>query len=213
MDVEEPISPARSTAGRLTRRGFGAVALAAAASTAAPAVAAAATSPAPTAGGRPKLGFVLSHEQFPTGELVSFAAAPEHAGFASVWASDHTQPWQQNQGHSMFPWLTLESVGDHTSRLKYCTGRTTLDAAAGLQELAGQHRPRRASQSRARTVGDGRHAVHSFRPTRPAPRHRFLRQPGAASPVNPRGAPSLVNINKPCPLRREEMEPDHASRR
>ncbi len=126
MDVKEADSAAPSTAGRLTRRGFGAVALAAAAavSTAAPAAAAAATRSAPVAGGRRRLGFVLSHEQFRTDDLVCFAAEAEHAGFASVWASDHTQPWQRNQGHSMFPWLTLESVGDRTSRLQYGTGVT-----------------------------------------------------------------------------------------
>ena len=129
MDVEETDPRAQSTAGRLTRRGFGAVTLAAAAamSTATPAMAAAATAPAPVlpaAGGRGRLGFVLSHEQFPTGDLVGFAAAAEHAGFASVWASDHTQPWQRNEGHSMFPWSTLESVGDRTSRLVHGTGVT-----------------------------------------------------------------------------------------
>ena len=70
------------------------------------------------------IGFVLSHEQFATGELVGFAAAAETAGFASVWASDHTQPWQRNEGHSMFPWSTLESVGDHTCRLHFGTGVT-----------------------------------------------------------------------------------------
>jgi TAT-translocated FGD2 family F420-dependent dehydrogenase len=129
MDVEETDPQARSRAGRLTRRGFGAVTLAAAAaiSTATPAMAAAATPPAPVlpaAGGRGKLGFVLSHEQFPTGDLVGFAAAAEHAGFASVWASDHTQPWQRNEGHSMVPWSTLESVGDRISRLVHGTGVT-----------------------------------------------------------------------------------------
>src|ERR1700712_4823187 len=127
MNAQESPPPASSSAGRLTRRGFGAVTLAAAAamSTAAPGMAAAAPSPAPpAASGRRKLGFVLSHEQFPTGDLVGFAQAAEHAGFASVWASDHIQPWQRNEGHSMFPWSTLESVGDRTSRLRHGTGVT-----------------------------------------------------------------------------------------
>lgn len=71
-----------------------------------------------------KLGFVLSHEQFPTGDLVQFATAAERAGFGSVWASDHIQPWQRNEGHSMFPWSTLESVGRETSALRHGTGVT-----------------------------------------------------------------------------------------
>src|SRR4051794_15168256 len=57
-----------------------------------------------------KLGFVLSHEQFPATQLVEFAAA-EQAGFDMVWTNDHFQPWQPNEGHSMFPWVTLAALG------------------------------------------------------------------------------------------------------
>ena len=55
----------------------------------------------------PGVGLVLSHEQFTTPELLDQAQAAEQAGFRYLWASDHLQPWQDNQGHSMFPWLTL----------------------------------------------------------------------------------------------------------
>ncbi|MDP7723028.1 F420-dependent hydroxymycolic acid dehydrogenase [Mycobacterium sp. TY814] len=70
------------------------------------------------------VGFVLSHEQFRTDQLVSQAQAAENAGFTYVWASDHLQPWQDNQGHSMFPWLTLALVGNSTSRISFGTGVT-----------------------------------------------------------------------------------------
>jgi F420-dependent hydroxymycolic acid dehydrogenase len=70
------------------------------------------------------VGVVLSHEQFRTDQLVAHAQAAEQAGFQHVWASDHIQPWQDNEGHSMFPWLTLALVGNATSRISFGTGVT-----------------------------------------------------------------------------------------
>ncbi|MGD1256710.1 F420-dependent hydroxymycolic acid dehydrogenase [Mycobacterium seoulense] len=70
------------------------------------------------------VGVVLSHEQFRTDQLVAQAQAAEEAGFQHVWASDHIQPWQDNEGHSMFPWLTLALVGNATSRISFGTGVT-----------------------------------------------------------------------------------------
>ncbi len=83
------------------------------------------TGPAPASGPANKgVGVVLSHEQFRTDQLVAQAQAAERAGFHCVWASDHLQPWQDNQGHSMFPWLTLALVGNSTSRISFGTGVT-----------------------------------------------------------------------------------------
>jgi TAT-translocated FGD2 family F420-dependent dehydrogenase len=70
------------------------------------------------------IGIVLSHEQFRTDQLVAQAQAAEKAGFQYAWASDHLQPWQDNQGHSMFPWLTLALVGNSTSHIEFGTGVT-----------------------------------------------------------------------------------------
>jgi TAT-translocated FGD2 family F420-dependent dehydrogenase len=67
---------------------------------------------------------VLSHEQFTTTRLVKQAQAAERAGFRYLWASDHLQPWQDNEGHSMFPWLTLALVGEKTERISLGTGVT-----------------------------------------------------------------------------------------
>ncbi len=67
---------------------------------------------------------MLSHEQFRTDRLVAQAQAAEQAGFQYAWASDHIQPWQDNEGHSMFPWLTLALVGNSTSRISFGTGVT-----------------------------------------------------------------------------------------
>ncbi|MGO8770801.1 MAG: F420-dependent hydroxymycolic acid dehydrogenase [Mycobacterium sp.] len=70
------------------------------------------------------VGVVLSHEQFRTDQLVAQAQAAERADFHYAWASDHLQPWQDNEGHSMFPWLTLALVGSKTSRISFGTGVT-----------------------------------------------------------------------------------------
>ena len=78
--------------------------------------------PAPAAG--KGVGLVLSHEQFRTDQLLTQARVAEEAGFQHVWASDHIQPWQDNQGHSMFPWLTLALVGNNTGHVSFGTGVT-----------------------------------------------------------------------------------------
>jgi TAT-translocated FGD2 family F420-dependent dehydrogenase len=71
-----------------------------------------------------KIGFVLSHEQFAAPQLVDFGVAAEQAGFDMVWTSDHFQPWQPNEGHAMFPWVTLSALGQRTSSITLGTGVT-----------------------------------------------------------------------------------------
>lgn len=71
-----------------------------------------------------EVGFVLSHEQFPAARLVSLAERAERAGFGRLWASDHLQPWQDNEGHSSFPWLTLSLVSQRTHRVQFGSGVT-----------------------------------------------------------------------------------------
>jgi F420-dependent hydroxymycolic acid dehydrogenase len=105
----------------VTRRTFGKwVATGAAAG---PAVAAC-TADLPAPGHAAPVGFVLAHEQFRTPDLVDFAERAEHAGFGYLWASDHLQPWQDNQGHAMSPWLTLALVSQRTHRIVFGSGVT-----------------------------------------------------------------------------------------
>jgi F420-dependent hydroxymycolic acid dehydrogenase len=78
--------------------------------------------PTPSTG--PGVGLVLGHEQFTTAQLVDQAEAAERAGFRYLWASDHLQPWQDNQGHSMFPWITLALVGQRTNHVPFGTAVT-----------------------------------------------------------------------------------------
>lgn len=70
------------------------------------------------------IGFVLSHEQFPPPELLSFGVAAERVGFNMVWASDHFHPWMHNQGHAGQAWITLAALGQRTQRISFGTGVT-----------------------------------------------------------------------------------------
>jgi TAT-translocated FGD2 family F420-dependent dehydrogenase len=72
----------------------------------------------------PNIGYVLSDEQFPIARLLEVGVAAEKAGFDAVWSSDHFQPWQDNEGHSAFAWLTLAALGQRTNRVVMGTGVT-----------------------------------------------------------------------------------------
>ncbi len=140
---------ARGPTRGVPRRKFGALG-ALALGGAAAGLTAACSSPAPSSPaaaptvGKARVGFVLSHEQFPTSKLVEFAAAAEQAGFGYLWASDHLQPWQDNEGHSSFPWLTLGLVSQRTRAATFGTGVTCptyrhhpTDVAQAFATLAG----------------------------------------------------------------------------
>jgi TAT-translocated FGD2 family F420-dependent dehydrogenase len=46
------------------------------------------------------------------------------AGFTYLWASDHLQPWQHEEGHSSFPWLTLALASQRAPGVTLGTGVT-----------------------------------------------------------------------------------------
>ncbi|MDF2703789.1 MAG: F420-dependent glucose-6-phosphate dehydrogenase Fgd2 [Rubrobacteraceae bacterium] len=71
-----------------------------------------------------RFGFGLLHEQLSAQELIEHGVLAEQAGFDMVWTSDHFHPWQDNEGHSMFPWMTLALLGQRTSRVLLGTGVT-----------------------------------------------------------------------------------------
>jgi TAT-translocated FGD2 family F420-dependent dehydrogenase len=71
----------------------------------------------------PKIGFALSHEQFPAPELVELGVAAEQAGFDCLWTSDHFHPWQDDEGHAGQAWLTLAILGQRTT-IPFGTGVT-----------------------------------------------------------------------------------------
>jgi TAT-translocated FGD2 family F420-dependent dehydrogenase len=63
------------------------------------------------------VGFQLAQEQFKMRELVELGVMAEQAGFDVVTASDHFQPWQDNEGHSGMAWITLGAIGERTQRV------------------------------------------------------------------------------------------------
>src|SRR3954462_2363289 len=71
-----------------------------------------------------QIGFVLSHEQFTVPQLVELGVMAEQAGFDLVSTSDHFQPWQANEGHAGFAWVTLSALGQRTKRLRMGTAVT-----------------------------------------------------------------------------------------
>lgn len=110
---------------RISRRRLGAVtALAGAAGAAASACSGAASPGGPAQPPPGPLGLALNHEQFRTPDLVSFAEHGEQSGFGHIWFSDHLQPWQDNQGHSMSPWLTLALASERLRHASFGTGVT-----------------------------------------------------------------------------------------
>jgi TAT-translocated FGD2 family F420-dependent dehydrogenase len=73
---------------------------------------------------RTQIGYTLAHEQFPAPELVRLAVAAEEAGFDAISTSDHFHPWQDNQGHAGFAWITLGIIARQTQRLHLGTAVT-----------------------------------------------------------------------------------------
>lgn len=111
---------------QISRRRFGAVAAMSSAAGLNASACTNATPSQPHTGPDPpgQLGFTLNHEQFRTEQLVSLAEQAEQAGFSRVWASDHLQPWQDNEGHSMFPWLTLALASQRLQHAEFGSGVT-----------------------------------------------------------------------------------------
>ena len=71
-----------------------------------------------------QIGFVLSHEQFTVPQLVELGVRAEQVGFDLVSTSDHFQPWQANEGHAGFAWVTLSALGQRTKRIRMGTAVT-----------------------------------------------------------------------------------------
>ena len=58
-----------------------------------------------------RIGYFLSSEEHPPGELVRQASQAEQAGFQALWISDHFHPWNDEQGQSAFVWSVIGAIG------------------------------------------------------------------------------------------------------
>jgi G6PDH family F420-dependent oxidoreductase len=72
----------------------------------------------------PEIGYALSSEEHPPGDLVENARRAEEAGFAFALISDHFHPWTERQGHSGFVWSVIGAIAASTRRLRLGTGVT-----------------------------------------------------------------------------------------
>ncbi len=103
MPLAQTVDASSTTPSCTQRAALAGLAVAGAATLIGAPVASTASAAAPAGqgtGGKNKIAFVLSHEQFSTQQLVEFGVAAERAGFDGMWTSDHIQPWQENHGHA-----------------------------------------------------------------------------------------------------------------
>src|SRR6185437_6274925 len=68
-------------------------------------------------------GWKAGPEQYPPLELLDYAVAAEHAGFATLDVSDHFNPWSE-AGQAAFAWTWLGAVAAKTQKIHMGTGIT-----------------------------------------------------------------------------------------
>jgi coenzyme F420-dependent glucose-6-phosphate dehydrogenase len=61
------------------------------------------------------IGYHASHEQFRPGELLSYSAMAQRAGFGAITCSDHFHPWSKRQGQSGFAFSWLGAALQYTT--------------------------------------------------------------------------------------------------
>ncbi|ARS88372.1 TIGR03557 family F420-dependent LLM class oxidoreductase [Natrarchaeobaculum aegyptiacum] len=71
-----------------------------------------------------ELGYTLSSEEHPPGDLVNIASRAEAAGFDFLSISDHFHPWISAQGESPFVWSTLGAIAEATDEIDVGVGVT-----------------------------------------------------------------------------------------
>jgi coenzyme F420-dependent glucose-6-phosphate dehydrogenase len=72
----------------------------------------------------PEIGYALSSEEHPPGDLVRWARRAEESGFRYALVSDHFHPWIDRQGQSAFVWTVIGAIAEATERLRVGTGVT-----------------------------------------------------------------------------------------
>jgi G6PDH family F420-dependent oxidoreductase len=72
----------------------------------------------------PELGYALSTEEHPPGDLIEYTSRAEEAGFEYALISDHFHPWIGTQGHAPFVWTVLGAMAHETDEIRVGTGVT-----------------------------------------------------------------------------------------
>jgi coenzyme F420-dependent glucose-6-phosphate dehydrogenase len=71
-----------------------------------------------------EVGYHLSSEEHPPGDLVRYAVRAEQIGLTHAFVSDHFHPWLDVQGESPFVWSVLGALARETERIVLGTGVT-----------------------------------------------------------------------------------------
>jgi coenzyme F420-dependent glucose-6-phosphate dehydrogenase len=71
-----------------------------------------------------EIGYALSSEEHPPGDLVRFAQRAEQVGFTFAAISDHYHQWVDQQGQAPFVWSVLGGIAQATTTLNLGTGVT-----------------------------------------------------------------------------------------
>src|SRR5215218_4878699 len=67
------------------------------------------------------IGYTIMGEQAGPKQLVADAVRAEEIGFDFLAASDHYNPWLEEQGHSPYTWTVLGAVAQATERIGLMT--------------------------------------------------------------------------------------------
>ncbi len=70
------------------------------------------------------VGYAAMFEQFHPTDLLRWSRQAEDRGFGGIMASDHFQPWTDQQGQAAFAWAWMGALGATTSRVRFGTGVT-----------------------------------------------------------------------------------------
>ena len=70
------------------------------------------------------VGYAAMFEQFTPTELLRWSRQAEEAGFGSIMASDHFQPWTPEQGQAGFAWAWMGALGAQTQHVRFGPGVT-----------------------------------------------------------------------------------------
>jgi G6PDH family F420-dependent oxidoreductase len=71
-----------------------------------------------------ELGYKLSSEEHPPGELIAQAKRAEEVGFRFGMISDHYHPWVDKQGQAPFVWSVIGGISQATRQFSVVTGVT-----------------------------------------------------------------------------------------
>ncbi len=70
------------------------------------------------------IGYSLSSDEHSAPALVDIAVQAEQAGFDALWMSDHSHPWNDEQGEAPFVWAVIGAIAQATERVSVTTAVT-----------------------------------------------------------------------------------------